>query len=111
MGQSVERPSFMEIVRWTIAGLVAIPTFVIVLCNFGIGCRNLIYFTDRSPSPIPVLGTVGAIVGLLAIPRSGSTFSQTALIVFAVLLVLDVFVYLASGANRLRAIVTGRNPT
>jgi len=101
----------METARWIIAGLVAVPTFVIALCNFGIGCRNLIFFTDRSPSPIPVLGTLGAIVGFLVIPRSGSTFSRFALIVFAVLLVLDLFVYLAGGANRLRAIVTGRNPT
>jgi len=101
----------METARWIIAGLVAIPTLVIALCNFGIGCRNLIYFTHRSPSPIPVLGSLGAIIGLLTIPPNGSTISQIALIVFAVLLILDLFVYLVSGANRVRAIVTGRNPT
>jgi hypothetical protein len=101
----------MDNLRWGLVAIILVPTTLLALVNAGIACRNIIFFTERSPSPIPVIGTIGCVLGLVLVPRSESVLSTGILAAFVLLAILDSSWGLASGLNRLRSIITGKHPS
>jgi len=101
----------METVRWIISLIVAIPAGLCTAMNFGLACRNLLCFTSRGPSPIPMVGLVFASIGLLAVPKTESIASRLAVAAFVLFLFFEVSHPISTALNDLRARITGRPPT
>ena len=101
----------METLRWTIALLVMVPAAICTVMNFGLACRNLIFYTSRGPSPIPLIGFVCAVVGLLVLPKSTSPASRAAMIAFVAFLAFEASHPIVYALNRLRAVLTGTRPS
>ncbi|TWT49535.1 hypothetical protein Pla22_47320 [Rubripirellula amarantea] len=101
----------MDTIRWIVVCVVLLPAAVYTTFNFGLAVRNLIFYADRGPSWIPLVGFLAAIVGLLAVPKNDSTVSGVAVFAFATFILFDVS-YIAVGVfNAVRSRLTGRPPS
>ena len=101
----------MDTIRWIIVFVVVLPAAVFTFVNFCLAVRRVIYFTDSGPSWIPLFGSLAALIGLIAVPKTGSTPARSFLIAFCVFLVFDGSYGMSDIVNKVRAWRTGRRPS
>jgi hypothetical protein len=101
----------MDTLRWIIVCVVAVPAAVVTFLNFCLAVRRIVYFTNSGPSWLPLIGSLAAVVGLIAVPKTDSVFKLPVILAFCLFLIFDGSYGIADIINNLRARFTGRRPS